>query len=191
LLPCSIFFAITTGISGYYLHKFLREGVMPYQSSSQDPHYASGDPSAYNNPKDSTWSTEIESGNHRDSTDSVDRHTEHGGNQQEDEYALLHSTETDEGRHPGRPLSWGEERNAYGGGRSVPPYADYREDRGSIAAGVDALSPGGYDEYRREANTSAFGGATGHTLGGGGPLSGMGRQASHSGSGYSFGGAER
>ena len=151
---------------------------MPYQSSSENPHYASGD-SAYNNPKDTTWSTEIETAHGRDSSDSLDRHTEHGGNQQEDEYALLHSTETDEGRHPGRPLSWGEDRNGvYGGGRSAPPYADYssRDDRGSIAAGVDALSPGGYDDYRREAGMGI------------GPLGGIDRAPSHSGSGYSFGG---
>lgn len=147
---------------------------MPYQSSSQDPHYASGD-SAYNNSKDAAWSTEIETAHGRDSSDSLDQRTEHGGNQQEDEYALLNSTETDEGRHPGRPLSWGE-------GRTAPPYADYsREDRGSIAAGVDALSPGGYDEYRKEAGASM-----------GSRLSGMDRQPSHTGSGYSFsGGPER
>ena len=160
---------------------------MPYQSSSTNPFYETGD-SSYNpagatdNAKDTTWSTEIETAHGRDSSDSVDdRRTEHGGNQQEDEYALLHSTDTDEGRHPGRPLSWGEERNAsvYGGasvvgsmgGRTVPPYADYSvERRGSIAAGVDALSPGGYDEFRRDA------------------AGGIDRAASHSGSGYSFSG---
>lgn len=179
-----LFFAITTGVSGYYLHKYLREGVMPYQSSKENTHYASGD-SAYNNPKDTTWSTEIETANGRDSSDSLDRRTDRGGNQEEDEYALLHSTETDEGRHPGRPLSWGEDRNGtYGGGgrTTVPPYAEYR-DSGSIAAGVDALSPGGYEEYRREASA--------------GPLGGMGMErqpshVSHAGSGYSFsGGPER
>ena len=184
ITACSLFFAITTGVSGYYLHKYLREGVMPYQSSKENTHYASGD-SAYNNPKDTTWSTEIETANGRDSTDSLDRRTDRGGNQEEDEYALLHSTETDEGRHPGRPLSWGEDRNGtYGsGGRTtVPPYAEYR-DSGSIAAGVDALSPGGYEEYRREASA--------------GPLGSMGMErqpshVSHAGSGYSFsGGPER
>ncbi|USP78591.1 uncharacterized protein yc1106_05865 [Curvularia clavata] len=168
-----LFFAITTAISGYYMHKFLREGVMPYQSSSENPHYASGD-SAYNNPKDAAWSTEIETANGRDSTDSLDQRTEHGGNQQEDEYALLHSTETDEGRHPGRPLSWGE-------GRTVPPYADYSShSRVNSAAGIDALSPGGYEEYRRDAGAGIS------------SLSGVDRQPSHSGSGYSFsGGPER
>jgi hypothetical protein len=154
------------------MHKFLREGVMPYQSSSENPHYASGD-SAYNNPKDAAWSTEIETANGRDSTDSLDRRTDHGGNQQEDEYALLHSTETDEGRHPGRPLSWGE-------GRHAPPYADYTS-HSRVPSGADALSPSGYDEYRSQAGLTPFGG-----------LSGVDRQPSHSGSGYSFsGGPER
>jgi hypothetical protein len=148
----SILFGITTAVSGYYLHKFLREGVLPYESKSQNPHYTSGESA-----KDNAWSTEIETGGR----DSEDRLTEHGGNQQEDEYALLHSTETDEGRHPGRPLSWGDERSGY-----VKPYADYREPEGA-----NALSPGGYDDYRREAGAGSVGPE---------------RQPSHGGSGYSF-----
>ena len=140
----SLLFALTTAVSGYYLHKYLREGALPYESKSANPHYMTGDTS-----KDNAWSTEIETGR-----ESEDRMTEHGGNQQEDEYALLHSTETDEGRHPGRPLSW-----------SAKPYADYRQ-----SAGADALSPGGYEEFRREASASA----------------GPERQASQGGSGYSF-----
>jgi hypothetical protein len=102
--------------------------------------------------KDPTWSTEIEPvDNHRDSHDSFDddSRTERGGNQEEDEYALLHSTETDEGRHPGRPLSWGEDR------RPVPPYASLNDE------GVTALSPGGYDDYRpahAHAQDTSYGG---------------------------------
>ncbi|OAK94830.1 hypothetical protein IQ06DRAFT_82607 [Phaeosphaeriaceae sp. SRC1lsM3a] len=153
-----ILFLVTTAVSGYYLHKFLKEGVLPYESKTPNPHHISGEDSS----KDNAWSTEIETGHHgRDSADS-DRRTEHGGNQHDDEYALLNSTETDEGRHPGRPLSWGEDRNGNGGyGRPVPPYADYRE-----SEGANALSPGGYEDYRREA--------------------GAGGQAPHGGSGYSF-----
>ncbi|KAJ4366892.1 hypothetical protein N0V83_007421 [Neocucurbitaria cava] len=147
--------------SSYYLFKFVREGVLPYESKAPNPHHISGETS-----KDNAWSADIDTG-HRDSLDSVDRHTEHGGNQQEDEYALLNSTETDEGRHPGRPLSWGEDRTGYG--RPVPPYADYRE---GTQAGADALSPGGYEEYRRDAG-------------------GENRQTSQAGSGYSFGGGGR
>ena len=160
----SLFFALTTAVSSYYLYKFLREGVLPYESKAPNPHHISGETS-----KDNAWSTEIETG-HRDSLDSVDRHTEHGGNQQEDEYALLNSTETDEGRHPGRPLSWGEDRTGYG--RPVPPYADYRD-----GAGADALSPGGYDEYRRGAGAPGLGEEY--------------RQTSQAGSGYSFSGGGR
>jgi hypothetical protein len=140
LITCSILFAITTAVSGYYLSKFLKEGVLPYESKTPNPHHIGGEGS---NAKDNAWSTEIETG-HRDS----DERTDHGGNQQEDEYALLHSTETDEGRHPGRPLSWGVENSGYG---NVPkPYADYREE-----AGVNALSPGGYDDYRQQAGVGA------------------------------------
>ncbi|KAF2824059.1 hypothetical protein CC86DRAFT_447621 [Ophiobolus disseminans] len=162
-----LLFALTTAVSGYYLHKFLREGVLPYESKTPNPHHITGDSSAA---KDNAWSTEIETA-HRDSDDD-DRRTEHGGNQQEDEYALLHSTETDEGRHPGRPLSWGEERGAYG---QPKPYADYRE-----PAGVNALSPGGYDDYRQQAGAGLGGGA-----------GSVNSKASHGGSGYSFGGGGR
>jgi hypothetical protein len=133
--------------------KFLKEGVLPYTTAPAIP----GDTA-----KDTTWSTEIETGQ-RDSEDD-DRRTEHGGNQQEDEYALLHSTETDEGRHPGRPLSWGDNRDAYA--KPMPSYADYRE-----GEGVNALSPGGYDEFRREAGAGA----------------GLeNKQTGYGGSGYSF-----
>ena len=138
---------------------------MPYQSAKQDPHHISGDTS-----KDNAWSTEIEHHDGRDS-DEEDRRTERGGNQEEDEYALLHSTETDEGRHPGRPLSWGEDHRVGGPYRPaahddgpVPmPYAAYNDDNNS------ALSPGGYEDYRREGTAkkdSSFGGS-GYSFSGG------------------------
>jgi hypothetical protein len=160
---------MTTAVSGYYMHKFLKEGVLPYESKEVNPHYTSGDTG-----KDNAWSTEIE----QNDDDDDDRHTERGGNQEEDEYALLHSTETDQGRHPGRPLSWGEDRNGYD--RPGQGYADYRD-------GPDALSPGGYtlgggyEEYRREAGASV------------GPADNRApsraSHLSHGGSGYSFSGA--
>ncbi|KAF2738592.1 hypothetical protein EJ04DRAFT_509475 [Polyplosphaeria fusca] len=131
-----IFFGITTAVSAYYLVKFRKEGILPYESKEVNPHHASGETAA----KDNAWSAEIENG--RDSDDE-DRRTERGGNQEEDEYALLHSTETDEGRHPGRPLSWGDNRFR----DPVPPYA--HDDN------ANALSPGGYEEYRRDAGAGA------------------------------------
>ncbi|CBY00802.1 hypothetical protein IAQ61_011710 [Plenodomus lingam] len=157
-----ILFGITTGISSYYFVKYKREGVLPYESNKANPHYVSGE-----SPKDNAWSTEIETAQ-RNSTDSTDQHTDHGSSQQEDEYALLHSTETDEGRHPGRPLSWGSDRND-GYSRPVPSYAEYRDP----TAPADALSPGGYEDYRREAGV--------------GNIDAVNRQPSHGGSGYSFG----
>lgn len=134
-----ILFGLTTAVSGYYLAKFMKEGVLPYESKSANPHHMTGD-----NSKDNAWSTEIETG-HRDSNDDG-RPTEHArvGNQQEDEYALLQN-DADEGRaHPGRPLSWGDERSGY----AAKPYAEYRDD----TPGANALSPGGYDDYRRPAD---------------------------------------
>jgi hypothetical protein len=132
----SLFFAITTGISSYYLVKFRKEGIMPYESKSANPHHASGETQ-----KDNAWSTEIEQAD----SDDEDRHTERGGNQEEDEYALLHSTDTDEGRHPGRPLSWGDDR--FGSDPVRPTYAAYDDT-------TSALSPGGYEEYRGAAAVS-------------------------------------
>lgn len=160
----SFLFAITTSVSVYYFIKYKREGVLPYESKKPNPHYISGETS-----KDNAWSTEIETA-HRDSTESLDRHTEHGGNQQEDEYALLHSTETDEGRHPGRPLSWGDDRDG-GFARSTPSYADYRDT--SVPHGTDVLSSGSYEDYRAAAGTGAI--EEGST------------EPNHGGSGYSFG----
>jgi hypothetical protein len=151
----SILFSLTTTVSAYYLIKFRKDGLLPYESKAPNPHHISGEAAKGDN---AVWSTEIETGGRR--SDDDDRRTEHGGNQQEDEYALLHSTETDEGRHPGRPLSWGEPHR---GG-----YGDYRD-----SAGPDALSPGGYEELRREAAGADA------------------RLAGHGGSGYSFGGGER
>lgn len=108
---------------------------MPYESQKINPHHAGGE-----SHKDNAWSTEIEQAD----SDDEDRHTERGGNQEEDEYALLHSTETDEGRHPGRPLSWGDDRYR---DPVRPAYAAY-DDSSS------AVSPGGYEEYRGAAAAS-------------------------------------
>ncbi|KAF2112210.1 hypothetical protein BDV96DRAFT_498676 [Lophiotrema nucula] len=166
----SLFFGITAAISGYYLFKFRKEGVMPYESKQANLHHVSGETQ-----KDNAWSTEIE----QPDSDSDDRHTERGGNQEEDEYALLHSTETDEGRHPGRPLSWGDENGRYGrdprDANPAPPYVNYDDN-------VNALSPGGYEEYRR--NTGAP-----HTEYDGGY--GAGGRPGLGGQGYSFTGGDR
>ncbi|KAF1953156.1 hypothetical protein CC80DRAFT_494773 [Byssothecium circinans] len=159
-----LFFIITTGISGYYLAKFRKEGAMPYESVKPDQHHESGE--AYKN-SDNAWSTDLD--NHHGHDDDEDRRTEHGGNQGDDEYALLHGTETEDGRHPGRPLSWGEDRH----GR----YAAYADD--APVDGASALSPVGYDEYRREA------------AGGIQQTANAGNAMGYGGQGYSFSGGQR
>ncbi|KAF2637873.1 hypothetical protein P280DRAFT_457612 [Massarina eburnea CBS 473.64] len=166
-----LLFALTAAISGYYLHAYRKEGTMPYESMKPNPHHESGETG-----KDAIWSTEIDGPHHRSDSLDEDRHTEHGGNQQEDEYALLHGTETEDGRHPGRPLSWGEDRH----GR----YAAYADDVPPNAPSAlspspaSALTHGGYEEYRREAaggimQTAAAGphgfGGKGYTFGDGNP----------------------
>lgn len=174
LLPCSIFFAVTTAISSYYMVKFRKDGVLPYESDKINPHHASGDNAAA---KDNAWSTEIET----HESDDEDRHTEHGGNQQEDEYALLHSTETDEGRHPGRPLSWGAgNRDSYGRNPSAP-YAGLDDH-------ANALSPGGYEEYRREPAVELD---QDHSYKGAQPAAGLEQPYGSGGQGYSFSGGNR
>ncbi|KAF2490604.1 hypothetical protein BU16DRAFT_518034 [Lophium mytilinum] len=131
-----LLFVITTAISAYYVVKFRKDGVMPYASSKPSPHASGGDSSLEHGVKDNTWSADTHELN--DSDDET--RTERGGNQEEDEYALLHSTDTDEGRHPGRPLSWGENPH--------DPVPEYRYDHDEHTS---ALSPGGYEEYRRPA----------------------------------------
>jgi hypothetical protein len=164
----SIFFAVTTGISAYYFIQYRKNGVLPYLSEKINPHHASGETT-----KDTTWSAEIDQP-HRDS-DEEDRRTEHGGNQQEDEYALLHSTETDEGRHPGRPLSWGVDgRSSY-----ATPHAPYASDDH-----VSALSPGGYEEYRREPGHASLDVDTSYS--GRKPAAEMESSYGSGGQGYSF-----
>ncbi|PVI02793.1 hypothetical protein DM02DRAFT_499421, partial [Periconia macrospinosa] len=139
----SIFFIITTGISGYYVHSFRKEGILPYENQEDPEYHGTGDPSLTGNgAKDTTWSTEMQPHDHSDDED--DRRTEHGGNQADDEYALLHGTDTEDGRHPGRPLSWGNDPR-------VGRYAAY--DDGGVDA-ASALSPGGYEDYRRDAYQS-------------------------------------
>jgi hypothetical protein len=91
-----------------------------------------------------------------------DSRTERGGRQEEDEYALLHGTETDDGRHPGRPVSWGSAGEPHGAAYGGRRYDDEDEaDAGyqgraheqfagqNYHPNANALSPGGYDDFRR------------------------------------------
>lgn len=155
---------LTTAISAYYLVKFRKDGVLPYESTKADSHHLGGE-----SQKDNEWSADTHDIDHEFDDDT---RTERGGNQEEDEYALLHSTETEEGRHPGRPLSWGEDRFS---SDPAPPYAGYDDPH----TNTSALSPGGYEEYRREAGRSGQG------------YEDYRREAASSGQRYSFSGGDR
>ena len=63
------------------------------------------------------------------------------GSREDDEYALLHSVETEDGHHPGRPISWGgtsslDDRNETAYHSTVERYDE--------PSAPSALSPGGY-----------------------------------------------
>ena len=145
-----ILFALTTAISVYYLLKFRKDGVFPFQSAQPDAHRLGGDDSlkpqhTATNLDGDAWAADTHDLEHRGSTSSTssdyDRRTDHGSNQQADEYALLHGTDTDEGRHPGRPLNWGDDSRYANPSDPAPPYASY--------AASNALSDG-YEEYRSQ-----------------------------------------
>ncbi|TKA81259.1 hypothetical protein B0A49_00213 [Cryomyces minteri] len=78
------------------------------------------------------------------------RKTSHGWNRDEDGFALLRGseteTETEEGRHPGRMLSWGARAAGMGGlVDGAVERMDGKAEAEAHRAG-SALSPGGYDE---------------------------------------------
>jgi hypothetical protein len=126
-------------MSARFAFVYRKTGNAPWDSPMPD-HSASALEAQH---KDA-WSTDTHEIDHPDHDS--DTQTERGGRQEEDEYALLHSTDTDEGRHPGRP--WGSEQRydedpAYHRGR-------YEDARGEVPN--NALSPTGYDDYSRPGN---------------------------------------
>lgn len=104
-----LLFAGTSAISVLFLMRMRKD------PAGEDPWLApEGQAGAYKAPqgdvedgrqsKDPIWDPHYTDPNViPDDDEHVDEtHMEHGGDQAEDEYTLLHSTETDEGRHPGR-----------------------------------------------------------------------------------------
>ncbi|KAJ9661714.1 hypothetical protein H2201_006385 [Coniosporium apollinis] len=137
-----LLFLLTSAISAYYLIKFRKDGTLPVHAHGG----ATNNPQTLEAGNKDAWSANVDELEH-DADEGTQPHR--SGSREDDEYALLHSTETYDGRHPGRPLSWGEDRTGsvgdygrtdeYGDG-----YEDYRKQSPPRAA-----SPGGYDEYRK------------------------------------------
>lgn len=132
----------------YTLVQYRKTGTLP----TADAHQAYSDPSsAIEAQTKDAWSTdthEIDNPFHGDGDDDSDDGARAARERhEEDEYTLLqHETDTEDGLHPGRPLSWG------GGARRVG--LGLHEDAGYPGvhqeyAAPSALSPDGYEEYRR------------------------------------------
>lgn len=137
----SLLFVGTCAISTTFLTRTRRDPAAedPWLApNSQKPSYSAalGGVEAGNASKDPIWDHSIRD-NHSPfggEEDEADTHTERGGDQEEDEHTLLHSTETDDGRHPGR--RW----DAQPGPR---PTVD-TEYRGAGYHAPSALSPSSY-----------------------------------------------
>ena len=141
--------------------KYRKEGTLPWDNSA-----------VYANPssleaqqKNDAWSADTNDIDHadddygpgsgrEDSSSALGTRPPPG--REDDQYALLNSHETEEGHHPGQPLNWGqgsqESAPPYPAGNSAAPYPvgpdEYRA--------PDALSPGGYDEYRPAGRNYGF-----------------------------------
>lgn len=128
---CSLLFLLTSVISVYNLIEFRKTGVIPGPPMhSSEP--VEDDQTKYafsSNPHDDL-DEDIE-----DQPPAVRPHR-----RDDDEYALLH-TDTEDGTHPGRPLSWGRDRS---------------RDRGRD----HAASPPSGEQTFDEADTSYHGGAS-------------------------------
>ncbi|KAI9840270.1 MAG: hypothetical protein M1837_001805 [Sclerophora amabilis] len=98
-------FVITTAISVYGVIHYRKHGYLPGASDQNDP-----------NSIEAQTKDAFSTGDHHDNESS---NLGPGTYQEDDEYALLHSTENEEGTHPGRKVTWG---------RDDPQYQDdYRE----------------------------------------------------------------
>ncbi|KAF1983423.1 hypothetical protein K402DRAFT_306669, partial [Aulographum hederae CBS 113979] len=154
-----ILFAFTTAISVYMLRK---RGDLPSEQHPKPFHNPtpSDDPEAGAKGAWSSDTNEIDNPFHGEGDAESDdgTRTERGGNQEEDEYALLNnSAETDDGRHPGRPVSWGNDpREEDLGHARYDPHAETEYRGGNYSAPTvqsaddyDVRGGGGYEDYRR------------------------------------------
>lgn len=96
----SLLFAATSAISIHGVMYYRRNGTLPGTTpDASDPSSieAQTKDAFSSNPRDNEYD------------DDDGTHTERGGHRDDDEYALLHASNADEGRFDGRPMSWGRE----------------------------------------------------------------------------------
>ncbi|KAI9743410.1 MAG: hypothetical protein M1835_002933 [Candelina submexicana] len=144
----SLLFALTSSISIHNLLQYRKTGTLPIHAHPHPTSSSSSDPNSLEAATKDAFSTHA----HDDDDHEIDLHRPHD---QDDEYALLHSTTntnnnnnhhlSDEGiYHAGRPMSWGadmsyvgagwrgEHESSYGegggGGRPLPTTPGFRGD---------------------------------------------------------------
>ena len=151
-----LLFALTSGVSIWGLLRYRKTGIMPYGSSGE---HGKAEQLPVEDPNKDPWSTDTDELDHsyRHSNDEPDLRRAYGQiTPEEDREGLLprpstsgqdpfhdtretHSmidTQTEEGAHPGRPLSFSSSTNL-----SIAP-PSYKEP--SSEGGVGVLSPTGY-----------------------------------------------
>lgn len=138
-----MFFVFTSGLSVYGLIYYRRNGSLPGATSSSDP-------------------SSIEAQT-RDAFSTADHHgddTTYGGKRthddDEDEYALLHSNQNVGGTHSGRPLSWGAEDARDSEAYDTPYHNEYADEHPGRSE-VDLDAPYGHVEGHQY--TGVHGGA--------------------------------
>ncbi|KAK4991982.1 hypothetical protein LTR50_001377 [Elasticomyces elasticus] len=127
----SLLFVITASISTYAAIQYHRTGSLPGSLSAYIQPTA--DLEAQN--KDA-WSTDVHDFGHDYDGHDNDVHAD-STRSGVDDYAPLHTTDTHYGRHPGRPVSFGLERNDLSGGeydgRPEPSALSPAVDHGHVA----------------------------------------------------------
>jgi len=145
-----LLFCASSGISILYTLKSRKhpEAEDPWLSPESKQAYAAtpggletGRASASKDPIWDANTRELDGHNDEESDDGT--RTERGGDQGQDEYALLHSTDTDEGRHPGNPVHWGP-LGSHPTGMAQQPHIDTEYRGAQTYQAPSALSPDGY-----------------------------------------------
>jgi len=164
----SVFFGLTSAMAGYLMMQFRKTGEIPRPKPEYKPTtdeelqggHDNHDNHDSHDHQDNTWSSSTRDIDNPFGDDAVIHDSRSGysrdRHEDDDEYTALNSTETEHGRHPGRPPKW--ETDAEDGiHRQNTDY--YR------AHTPSALSPTGYEDTSYHGSTNSKG-PSGYSFGG-------------------------
>lgn len=141
----SFLWIVTSVISIYFILRWRKGEGLPWKSAEPKTYNAPGSIEAQQ--KDA-WSSDVNDTAENDSDDG--RVTPRPAHQDEDEHTLLHSTDTEDGRHPGTP--WGSVSGPPSYRSDIPEAESYGGQRDyaipSALSPADSVAQGGYDSYR-------------------------------------------